>query len=301
MQLGEVQASGEKLHDVSVAAVLLRDFGRQAVSEQARLKARLEEAVAAAASTVPAAERIVLDAGEGFAIIVLDDPQAALDIAQRAQAPVADLSPCVGLNYGPVKMGGHADILGDGLLAALTVAKLATRGRVLASRSFRDALERRAPHRAAALAPVGAFSDASLRKHELFALEPGAARARERRLLLVFGLCAAGIIGAGFGIRALRSSARQPAVIAFDITPQGQIYIDGELKGVSPPLKRLDVPPGEHVVEVRNSPHPPLRLKIAVKPGQEMTLAHSFQAPRKGQRGAGEESFIEQLRRKWGN
>lgn len=297
---GEVQVSEETFHEGSVVAVLARDFARQSVLEQTRVKARLQEAVAAATTVIAAADRIVLDLGEGFAVVLLGRPEDALEVAQRALAAAADVSLCLGVNYGPLKLL-HEDVVGDGVVAAITIAKLATRGRILVSRSFRDALRQSAIHRAAALAPVGAFSDANLRKHELFALDAGAASAHKRRLMILSGLGIAGILAASLGVRAMRSDARKPAVIMFDIAPQGEIYVDGKLKGASPPLKRLEVSPGEHVVEVRHSLHPPLKLTIDVKAGQEMKLAHSFQTGKRTQRGGREESFIEQLRRKLGN
>ncbi len=42
------------------------------------------------------------------------------------------------------------------------------------------------------------------------------------------------------------------ALITFAITPWGEIYIDGNKVGASPPLKELHVPAGKHRIEIRN-------------------------------------------------
>lgn len=289
------------LHDASVISFLLREFSRQPVLEQAKLKAQLEQVVERALSSLAARDRVVLEAPEGLSAVVLDNPQAALDVARRAQESASELPLCIAINQGAVKALKEApagfSLVGDGLVAALTLGKLATRGRLLASRSFREALENVAPHGAAMLAPVGAFTDANMRKHELFTFAPEGAVRRRRRILAVGAAGVVALIAAGAGVRGMRAAARQPAVIIFDITPQGLIFVDGELKGVSPPLQRLELPPGPHTVEVRHQPHPPLKLAITVKPGQEMTVTHAFAGAKK--RGAKDESFIEQLMRKW--
>ncbi|HVS26397.1 MAG TPA: serine/threonine-protein kinase [Burkholderiales bacterium] len=42
----------------------------------------------------------------------------------------------------------------------------------------------------------------------------------------------------------------------FDITPKGEIYVDGNKVGNSPPLKKLAVTPGKHLVEVKSRIRP---------------------------------------------
>lgn len=301
------------LNEVSVVSLLLREFSRQSVAEQSALKAKLVALVTTVIAPLPEESRIVLESSEGLSVVVIANPQAALDMAEHAQSAGADLPLCIGVNYGPIKAGENpgnpgnpgnpdtgSEIVGDGVVAALTVAKLATRGRLLVSRSFRDAVDAVAPHRAAALAPVGAFTDANVRTHELFTLDARAGIGRRRRILALAGFGAVAALGTGIGLRVWRASANRPGSIALDITPQGVVYVNGEMKGVSPPLRKLELAPGEHTIEVRNHPHPPLKLAINVKPAQEITVTHSFAAPRRGQRGGKDESYVEQLRRKWG-
>ena len=71
----------------------------------------------------------------------------------------------------------------------------------------------------------------------------------------------------------------KPAIVHLDITPRGQIWIDGVLQGTTPPLTELELYPGPHAIEVRNDPSPPLRLDLTLGSGEAMTIRHAFVAP----------------------
>jgi hypothetical protein len=58
------------------------------------------------------------------------------------------------------------------------------------------------------------------------------------------------------------------------------VRIDGEVKGRSPPLKRLEISPGKHTIELRHPQSTPLTLQIDLSPGEEFTVRHAFFAPR---------------------
>lgn len=289
----------------STIVLKLREFIRKPVTDQVRIKARLEALVGEAIRPLPAASRIVLDVPDGAAIVALGDPKDALDIAERSQAGAGDLPLCIGLNYGPVKPVADdfrgQGLVGDGLVTAVTLSQAATPGRFLASRSFHEALEASAPSRARELTSAGVFTDASLRTHELYTLNPRAARAYQRRRI-AFGLCTViAILAAGFGARAMRSAdapapmpmpmpavaetARTaasvatppvPAVIEFAIRPQGEVYVDGHLKGTAPPLARLEVSPGAHTIKVVHGKLAPVHLEVDLEPGEVVTVKHAF-------------------------
>ena len=48
---------------------------------------------------------------------------------------------------------------------------------------------------------------------------------------------------------------------------------------IAPPLVRLSVPPGPHIIEVRNGRFKPLSMQVHLQPGEEMHLKHVFAAP----------------------
>lgn len=178
----------------SVVFLKVQEFARRPVSEQARLRAQLEAVVAVTTADIQPAGRIVLDASDGAAIVVLGDPKGALRLAERALAAVAAGLPLsAGLNHGAVQLArgrSGEGMAGDGIAVAASVAEFAAPPRLLASRSFRDALADAAPGLEASLVRAGTFTDPGLRTHELFSRDPRAARRRARRY------AAAGIVAA---------------------------------------------------------------------------------------------------------
>ncbi|HEY9532019.1 MAG TPA: hypothetical protein VIQ55_11540, partial [Burkholderiales bacterium] len=68
----------------SVVILRIHEFARRPVSEQARLRAQLEAVVAVTMAEMEPENRIVLDASDGVAIVVLRDPEGALRLAGRA-------------------------------------------------------------------------------------------------------------------------------------------------------------------------------------------------------------------------
>lgn len=189
----------------SVAFLKIHDFGRRPVIEQARLRAQLEAVVAVALQDLKERSRIVLDAADGIALVILDDPRAALALGERTLAAgAAGLPLSVGLNHGPMKPAGkgkHEGLAGDGIAVAAGVAELAGAGKLLLTKEFREALEDAAPGAEAALGNAGTHTDSSLRAHEIFRPDARAAGRRRARYALVTVVAVLGLIGAGIGYR----------------------------------------------------------------------------------------------------
>jgi hypothetical protein len=289
---------------VSASIILLRShgFARKAVADQARVKGQLEALVAIAVAPLPAGRWLVLDAPEGLAIVVLSGAEAALDTARRALAAAADLPLAIGVNHGPIVAEGgergDAVVAGDGIETAMIVAGFAAPGKLLVSRTVRDEVAEHAPERAEDLSSAGTFTDGRVRTHELFAPDDHAAGRRRRRMLALGALGFSGIIALGFAARAARQRRLQGggrATIEFEITPRGEVYIDGESKGRSPPLMSIEIAPGAHVIEVRNGQNAPLRVRVNLQRGESMAIRHSFAAPEAGGSGP-----IKDLKRKLG-
>src|SRR5438128_7232531 len=101
----------------SVVFLKIQEFARRPVQEQARLRAQLEAVVAVTAAELAPAARIVLDASDGIAVVVLDAPRAALRLAESAlAASAAGLPLAAGINHGAVKLAGakkHDGMIGD--------------------------------------------------------------------------------------------------------------------------------------------------------------------------------------------
>jgi len=65
-------------------------------------------------------------------------------------------------------------------------------------------------------------------------------------------------------------------VVQLAITPWGQIEVDGAAAGVTPPLARLSLSVGDHVVTVRNEDFPPFTTTVRVTADQPVVVRHRF-------------------------
>jgi hypothetical protein len=76
----------------------------------------------------------------------------------------------------------------------------------------------------------------------------------------------------------------RPATLTLDIRPSGEIYVNGALKGKSPPLKKIQLPAGKHQIEIRSGKHKPMQTDLLVAEGEELAVQHSFVSaqPQKG-------------------
>jgi class 3 adenylate cyclase len=189
----------------SVVFLKIQEFARRPVQEQARLRAQLEAVVAVTAAELASASRIVLDAADGAAIVVLGDPRGALHLAGRAlAATAAGLPLCIGVNHGTVQMASIRDddgMIGDGIAVAASVAEFASPARLLMTRSFRDAMADASPGLESGLFPAGVFTDAGLRTHELFSPDGRVAERRRTRFFALAVAAAIGLVGAGVAAR----------------------------------------------------------------------------------------------------
>jgi hypothetical protein len=73
------------------------------------------------------------------------------------------------------------------------------------------------------------------------------------------------------------ASAAAPATLNLAISPWGEIHIDGRLRGVSPPLRDIELTPGRHRVEIRNANFPPHVEIVDAKAGGRIRIRHKFQ------------------------
>lgn len=300
-------------HDPVAATVLfLRVRGVAAgPSQQADRRQQLLASARQALAAWDPRRRVVLESLDGLAFVGDVPPFVALQAAGIA-AREADTSLGIGLHHGPVHVvqdGDATRVTGEGLETASALAAFKGAYVVAASQPFRDALAASAPRQAQDLRPAGEMVDEQLRKHPVFAFDVGAVRGRATRRNV---LAASGIVlllGAGVAVRAVRKrreAARRPAVIRLDVKPSGSLYIDGQLRGTTPPLHDVQLPPGPHTIEVRSGRFPPLRLDVRLEPGEQMQLKHEFAAPpapppprRVRPKEAEQPDVIEQLKERW--
>jgi serine/threonine-protein kinase len=70
--------------------------------------------------------------------------------------------------------------------------------------------------------------------------------------------------------------ARGPGRLELAVAPWGEVLVDGKSRGLSPPLRVIEVAPGTHKVEIRNSTFPAHVSEIEVKPGEVVKIQHRF-------------------------
>lgn len=285
----------------SVIFARITEFARRPVAEQARLRAQLEAALSVALIGVEVRDRIILDAPDGVAVAVLDAPAAALEIAQRwrnvysAGVPLA-----IAINHGAVRIAadesGQQGLIGDAVGTASAIAHFAGPSRLFVSRSFRDALANQHPAQAVCLRSAGVYTDANVRTHELYAPDPGAIWRRRRILAAAGVVLMLAVSGTVYGFRdAIHQYFRgnEPAVLAFDISPEGDVLVDRVPRGKSPPLKELLLEPGPHNVEVRRKGFPPFRTYVDLQAGRRTSVEIAFTQDK-------EQGFFHRLRNWFG-
>ena len=67
-----------------------------------------------------------------------------------------------------------------------------------------------------------------------------------------------------------------PGRLELAVSPWGEVVINGQRRGVSPPLRVLEIPPGSHTVEIKNSTFPSHVEKVEVKSGEAIKIRHRF-------------------------
>ena len=168
--------SGNRICTVVFADIV--QYSEESVSRQVEMKAAFGEILAAALEHSPAADRLVLDTGDGAALCFLGDPEDALFAANslrsagRSSRPSDDLRLRLGINLGPVRVvsdiNGHSNVIGDGINVAQRVMSFAEPNQILVSRSYYEVVSRLAPDYAQLFQYVGLHRDKHVREHEVY-------------------------------------------------------------------------------------------------------------------------------------
>jgi hypothetical protein len=184
----------ERASRTFICSVLFLDiveYSRKPVAEQIRLKDRFNGLIASAIREIPAADRIILDTGDGVAISFLGDPEDALFVAMSlrdAFAPDPNEPPEVpariGINLGPVRLvrdlNGRPNIIGDGINVAQRVMAFAATGQILVSRSYFEIVSHISEGYTKLFTYEGSRTDKHVREHEIYSVGYSTAEAQLR-------------------------------------------------------------------------------------------------------------------------
>ena len=168
----------------SIAFIDIVEYSKKSVEEQMRVKELFNGLLVQALADVPAADRIILDTGDGVAISFLGDPEQCLFFGLALRFALAacnddSLRLRIGINLGPVRLvkdiNGQPNIIGDGINVAQRIMSFANVGQVLASRSFYEVISALSADYAQIFVFEGARTDKHVREHEVYSLGKAAA------------------------------------------------------------------------------------------------------------------------------
>ena len=66
-------------------------------------------------------------------------------------------------------------------------------------------------------------------------------------------------------------------LVNIKVIPWGEMYLDGKMVGVTPPLHQLTLAPGAHIIEIRHPSYPTKTIQISPEDPLSETLEHYFQ------------------------
>jgi hypothetical protein len=72
------------------------------------------------------------------------------------------------------------------------------------------------------------------------------------------------------------AAATANATLSLAITPWGEVFVDGKQVGISPPLTRLELPPGKHNIEIRNGTFAAHHVKVNLDSDESVKIKHIF-------------------------
>jgi hypothetical protein len=72
------------------------------------------------------------------------------------------------------------------------------------------------------------------------------------------------------------AAAQKPGRLELAITPWGEVLVDGKSRGVSPPVRKLEISAGTHTIEIRNTTFPAYKERVEVKAGEATRIRHRF-------------------------
>ncbi|MBW7860692.1 MAG: serine/threonine protein kinase [Rhodocyclaceae bacterium] len=74
-----------------------------------------------------------------------------------------------------------------------------------------------------------------------------------------------------------QQAAAAPARVTLSVLPWGEIHVNGKMRGVSPPLRELELAPGKYRIELRNADFPPRVENLTLESGAAHRIQHRFQ------------------------
>jgi class 3 adenylate cyclase len=170
----------------SVLFVDIVGYSKTSVVEQFEVKSKFNGMLAEALDVLQRRDRVIVDTGDGAAVVFLGDPEDALVVGLAMRELSGRLQLRMGINLGPVKLiadlNDQVNVVGDGINVAQRVMSFAEPGQLLVSSNYQDVVSRLSEQYATLFTREGRRKDKHVREYELYSVS-GALRITGQSLL----------------------------------------------------------------------------------------------------------------------
>jgi class 3 adenylate cyclase len=158
----------------SVLFIDIVEYSKKSVVDQFDIKRTFNGMLAEALDVLQRRDRVIVDTGDGAAVVFLGDPEDAL-VVGLAMRELSGPTPLrQGINLGPVKLiadlNDQVNVVGDGINVAQRVMSFAEPGQLLVSANYQDVVSRLSSQYAQLFTRVGRRQDKHVREHDLYSV-----------------------------------------------------------------------------------------------------------------------------------
>jgi len=169
-----VEESGRTL----VCSVLFLDligYSKRAVAEQHEVKHQFNSALTEALDLLKRRDRVIVDTGDGAAVVFLGDPEDAMIVGMAMRESSGRVAMRLGINLGPVRLindlNDQTNVIGDGINVAQRIMSFAEPGQLLVSHSYFEVVTRVSDHYKRLFVRVGMLQDKHVRDHDIYLVD----------------------------------------------------------------------------------------------------------------------------------
>ena len=177
----------DRINKTSICSVVfldIIDYSKKADAEQIEVKNQFNELINRGLKGVAQNDRIILDTGDGMAIVHMGSPEDAMFVALTIRDGIlksnlhrqTPLFVRFGINLGPVRIvtdiNGHPNIIGDGINVAQRIMSFAQPNQILVSRSYYEVTSRLTVEFSEMFDYSGIKHDKHVREHEVYSVRP---------------------------------------------------------------------------------------------------------------------------------
>jgi class 3 adenylate cyclase len=158
----------------SVLFIDIVEYSKMSVVDQFDIKRTFNGMLAEALDVLQRRDRVIVDTGDGAAVVFLGDPEDAL-VVGLAMRELSGRTPLrQGINLGPVKLiadlNDQVNVVGDGINVAQRVMSFADPGQLLVSANYQDVVSRLSSQYAQLFTRAGRRQDKHVREHDLYSV-----------------------------------------------------------------------------------------------------------------------------------